>query len=311
MSRLRKFVERIDSITEGYQKFLTAKDKKKLPKLKATENDKDPMVWVKFFNPYGAGTWFATEYDGDDTLFGYVMGLGGDELGYFSMGELKRNRVERDQYWKPRKLSQAKAGERNIHGYKEDSDNGGEENINEAVRAGEYFVIVDVSVAGGKLVDRRLYHGAVEADKKASKLREKGGNVQVIDAKWYAPAADLLKKLGMSEGVDLSEGKYELPAGFMSKKSKVTVKRVQKSYSGIGVEFLIHAKLYDEYLGDYLGSVQPEFFSDPLVKNGWSEEEINDLADRLKNVNAGTMLDLPKPIKMTVSVLKRKPFSWE
>ena len=52
----------------------------------------DPLVIVKFFNPTGAGTWWATEYDEKNKLFfGYVSILGGacDEWGSFSLEELK------------------------------------------------------------------------------------------------------------------------------------------------------------------------------------------------------------------------------
>jgi hypothetical protein len=108
-------------IQEGtWQKLLTAADKKRLPKLYSQENNKDPKVWVKFFNPRGSGTWFATEFDGDDTFFGYVMGLGGDELGYFSLSELSRAKCERDQYWKPMSLSAAKATERKMQGQRDE-----------------------------------------------------------------------------------------------------------------------------------------------------------------------------------------------
>ena len=104
-------------LEEARQKMLTANDLRKLPAMGATQNESDPKVWVKFFNPYGRGTWFATEYDPKDQMFfGYVMGLGGDELGYFSLADLKRIRAEREQYWKPMKLSAAKAYERKLHG---------------------------------------------------------------------------------------------------------------------------------------------------------------------------------------------------
>jgi len=71
--------------------------------------------------------------------------------------------------------------------------------LNEGVKPGQYFVIVDVSVPGGKMVDRKLYHGAKKADEKAAELHKKGRNVQVLDAKWYGPADEMMKKLGMTE----------------------------------------------------------------------------------------------------------------
>lgn len=96
-------------------KLFTAKDIKKLPAIGATAEIRDPMVWVKLFHPR-RGTWFITEYDGGEEAFGYVMGLGGDELGYISIGELKRAGVERDMYFTPKKLSQAKLEQKKMHG---------------------------------------------------------------------------------------------------------------------------------------------------------------------------------------------------
>jgi len=94
-------------------KLLTAKNLKDLPPLYSTEHKKNPMVWVKFFNPTGIGSWFATAFDGEDTFFGLVD-LHEKELGYFSFGELKRFRgrfglgIERDMYFTPKPLSEVK-----------------------------------------------------------------------------------------------------------------------------------------------------------------------------------------------------------
>ena len=116
VSKLNEDVE----LQEARQKLLTVQDKKRLPPLYSQDGNRDPMVWVKFFNPYGRGTWFATEYDpNQEMFFGYVMGLGHDELGYFDLASLKRNRIEREQYWKPMKLSQAKSHEKSLHGQSE------------------------------------------------------------------------------------------------------------------------------------------------------------------------------------------------
>ena len=90
--------------------LLPAKIRSELPPLGATENEADPFAVVKFFQPDGNWTWFAFEFDGDDTFFGFVKGHE-DELGYFSLRELQEARgqlglpVERDLYFKPTRLS--------------------------------------------------------------------------------------------------------------------------------------------------------------------------------------------------------------
>ena len=52
------------------------------------DRDADHVPVVKFFNPFGQGTWLATELDADgDTLFG-LADLGEPELGSFSLEEM-------------------------------------------------------------------------------------------------------------------------------------------------------------------------------------------------------------------------------
>lgn len=100
------------------QRLLTKAILKKFEKypLYSQEKEDDPEVICKFFNPCGAGTWLATEFDGKDTFFGAVN-LGhqsGWELGYFSKTELESVDVgyglyiERDAYFSPMPLSEAK-----------------------------------------------------------------------------------------------------------------------------------------------------------------------------------------------------------
>ena len=68
--------------------LLTKALREKLPKLYATEDQKDPLVICKFFTPDAGWSWYATEFDGTDTFFGYVDGHF-PELGYFSLTELE------------------------------------------------------------------------------------------------------------------------------------------------------------------------------------------------------------------------------
>jgi hypothetical protein len=95
-------------------KLLTKEILNRLPPLYSQENNPDPIVHVKFFDPTGSWTWFAYEgsQEGDDFIFfGLVKGFE-DELGNFSLNELAKFRgkfglgIERDRYFKPVPLSQ-------------------------------------------------------------------------------------------------------------------------------------------------------------------------------------------------------------
>jgi hypothetical protein len=95
-------------------KLLTKALLEKLPPLYATENEKDPMVWVKFFYPTCSLTWYGIEFDGKDLFFGCVDGEF-PELGYFSLAEMRQTRanlgvsIERDLYFRPCRLSVLRA----------------------------------------------------------------------------------------------------------------------------------------------------------------------------------------------------------
>lgn len=95
-------------------RLMTAELEKRFAQVGSQEEAKDPVIVAKFFNPIGAGTWYATEYDSDNKMFfGYVSIFGGieDEWGYFSMTELESYEspygtgIERDLYWTERKAS--------------------------------------------------------------------------------------------------------------------------------------------------------------------------------------------------------------
>ena len=94
--------------------LLTKAIRKALPPLGTTTGQEAPIAQVKFFCPWGPATWFATEFDGEDSFFGWAMlhpGCG--ELGYFSLMELACYRgpfglgVERDLHFTPCPLSEA------------------------------------------------------------------------------------------------------------------------------------------------------------------------------------------------------------
>jgi len=96
-------------------KLLTKEILKRLPALYSQENNPDPIVQVKFFDPCGSWTWYATEFDGKDIFFGMVDGFE-KELGNFSLSELQAYKgrlglgIERDLYFTPKPLSEIMKG---------------------------------------------------------------------------------------------------------------------------------------------------------------------------------------------------------
>lgn len=87
--------------------LMTKEIREKLPAPGTTDGRpaEKVKVIVKYFNPTGAGTWYATEFDPEEEIFfGYAKITDG-ELGYFSLEELKSFRgrfglgIERDLYW--------------------------------------------------------------------------------------------------------------------------------------------------------------------------------------------------------------------
>ncbi len=103
------------------QKLLPQSIRKTIPPLYAQDGKgMEAIAYVRYFHPYGAGTWLATEFDGEDTFFGWAeIHPGCGELGYFSLSELESleacingNRIpglqaiERDIHFTPKPLSQ-------------------------------------------------------------------------------------------------------------------------------------------------------------------------------------------------------------
>ena len=93
--------------------MLTKENRANLPALYSQENNPDPLVVIKFFQPWGSWTWYVIEFDGKDTFFGLVDGFE-EELGYFSLSELCSVhgpfglKIERDLHFTPRPLSKCR-----------------------------------------------------------------------------------------------------------------------------------------------------------------------------------------------------------
>jgi hypothetical protein len=96
-------------------KLLTKTLEARFAKVGSQEEVKDPLVIAKFFNPAGAGTWYATEYDPKMRIFfGFVSIFGdwNDEWGCFSLEELETFQspcglgIERDLHFEEKPFSQ-------------------------------------------------------------------------------------------------------------------------------------------------------------------------------------------------------------
>jgi Protein of unknown function (DUF2958) len=90
--------------------LLTKELRKKLPPLGATSKDNDPLAVVKYFTPDSNWTWYAIEFDGEDTFYGLVHGFE-EEFGTFSLAELETVtgplglHIERDLYFEAKPVS--------------------------------------------------------------------------------------------------------------------------------------------------------------------------------------------------------------
>ena len=87
---------------------------KQIPALYATQDQEDPIVWMKYFTPDSSWTWYVTEFDPVDRLcFGLVIGHE-IELGYFSLAELESVtgplglHIERDLHFREQPLSKVR-----------------------------------------------------------------------------------------------------------------------------------------------------------------------------------------------------------
>jgi hypothetical protein len=101
--------------------LLTPELKTRFREVGRQEDTDDPLVICKFFNPCGAGTWLATEYDETEKLFfGYVSIFNdhNNEWGEFGLGELQSLKlpfglgIERDLHFPEMPMSQAVKQER-------------------------------------------------------------------------------------------------------------------------------------------------------------------------------------------------------
>lgn len=87
--------------------LLTNKLRNELPALYSQENNPAPVAAVRFIDTLGNWSWYAVEFDGENTFFGLVLGFE-REFGYFSLSEFEEvnqsagfARIQRDRDFQP------------------------------------------------------------------------------------------------------------------------------------------------------------------------------------------------------------------
>ena len=93
-------------LEENAHQLITPTLKKRFEELGSQNDNDNPTLVAKFFNPTGSATWYAIEYiEEQNVCYGYVTGMAYDEFGYFSIHELESLRlplglkIERDLYF--------------------------------------------------------------------------------------------------------------------------------------------------------------------------------------------------------------------
>ncbi len=94
-------------------KLMTQELEKRFREIGIQDIIDDPIVVVKYFDPCGSATWYATEFEPKTGVcYGYVTGLIEDEWGRFSIAELEAIQrpfgltIERDIYSGEKSISE-------------------------------------------------------------------------------------------------------------------------------------------------------------------------------------------------------------
>ncbi len=87
----------------------------KIPELGTTDNQRDRLIFTKFFVPLNTWYWYPFEYSKETGMFfGLACGFE-KELGYWTLQELEENGVLRDTTFEPIKWSELKLKENYLY----------------------------------------------------------------------------------------------------------------------------------------------------------------------------------------------------
>lgn len=114
----------------------------------------------------------------------------------------------------------------------------------------------------------------------------------------------------ISEDVDVAEKLEEeqewVPPGYKPKRVSSKVKKVSYASHNGGLSFHVASKIYDTYLKDQIGAVEPgiEKSTEWLRKAGYSEGEIQSIFDEARGGERFFGISLPKPITIRFTVFE-------
>lgn len=115
-----RHIHDIEVFPQYAMELMPAEIRAVLPPIRSQEQKAlEAIAPVKYFTPDANWTWYATEFDGDDYLFGLVSGYE-VEYGYFSLNELEEVReglnlpIERDVHYQPKTLREIEDYERKL-----------------------------------------------------------------------------------------------------------------------------------------------------------------------------------------------------
>lgn len=99
------------------------------------------------------------------------------------------------------------------------------------------------------------------------------------------------------------------PDGFKVKAITVTVRQICRPASYGSIDFLIPGHHRDDYMRDEIGSVSRSDLVEEMnlfFGSGYTAAEVADVYHQVGSSPPFTRIDLPKPVKVKLSLFKRK-----
>lgn len=117
-----------------------------------------------------------------------------------------------------------------------------------------------------------------------------------------------LRQVGEAGAMLAEWDENDLPPGFKPHRATSMVDTVMRWAAGTPIQFLVKGKIRDDYAKDDIAAIQYsdiEKETDVFSHNGYTEDEINQVYSDVRESRPGTRVELPKPVKITFTVLRR------